>query len=169
MSYTLGIQPTRVTDTAEFSLGTIAFDHAGCGYIYLEADSAIAAGFTVIVHADGGCDEVGSTNGANGTGIGKLVAVAPEVAIASGQFFWGCVLAPAIAGKRAMLADSCLAHTRLKPLCDTASAGILDDDEDSAMYIHGLTAAVAGDASTGSLEVVNICWPHVAWDDIEAG
>lgn len=158
----------RVDTVKQFALGTVAFDQAGCGYIYLEADSAVAAGHTVIIHADGGCDEVGSTNGANGTGIGKQVAVAPESAIASGEFFWGCIYAPAVAGKRAMLADSCLAHTRLKPLGDTTSAGVLDDDEDSAMYIHGITAAVAGDASTGSLEVVHITWPSVAWDDIEA-
>lgn len=166
--YTIGMDFDRVDATRQFDLGTVAFNSDGTGYIYLEADSAVAAGHTVIIHADGGCDEVGSTNGANGTGIGKQVAVAPESAIASGEFFWGCIFAPASAGKRAMLADSCLAHTRLKPLGDTTSAGILDDDEDAAMYIHGITATAAGDASTGSLEVVQITWPHVAWDDIEA-
>lgn len=159
----------RVDTVKQFRLGTVAFDQLGCGYIYLEADSAIAAGYTVIIHADGGCDEVGSTNGANGTGVGKQVAVAPEQTIASGSFFWGCVYAPAVAGKRAYLAADALAHTRLKPLGDTTSAGILDDDEDAAMYIHGITGTAAGDASTGSLEIVQITWPHVAWDDIEAG
>src|SRR5690606_27845221 len=163
--FAMGIDPNRVDDTPRFRLGSRGTKFDGSEWMYLEADSTIAASAAVIIHDDGGADEIGSTNAA--AGVGKQVAVAPpspSQSIVDGKFFWGCVYAPAVAGVKVMAANEATGHVRAIPHGDTTDAGIVAEAADGDPYIHGLVLA----ADVGSTDAPTLCivnYPVVATDD----
>jgi hypothetical protein len=77
-----GLNPAQVDDTAGFAPGTLAVDHLGNEYCYVQAGGTIAAGTS------------GTVTGGVGISTGTAPA-APSQSIVNGKYFWAMVRAGA--------------------------------------------------------------------------
>jgi len=153
------IDPTQVDSEALYSLGSRRRLADGTEYVYIEADAAIAAFEVCIIHGDGGAEGVTTALvSTSDAGVGKHLAV-PQVAIASGKFGWGCIYAPIVAGKKALVAASCVAF---RLLCTTATKGVLDDTLLIGSVVRGIILSVTATGAVAGL--VGITYPVA--DDI---
>lgn len=157
--FKIGIDVTRVTAAAEFTLGTLGAVVTTAGskiYMYVKAGSGGITGDGYIVNIDGSsfvADMITTTTTAPGTGAGKACAVA-RAAFTAAYYGWVQVYG---AGTFRTLA-SCAAYTLVN---STATAGAVDDDASAgAEVIAGLTL----DTATGGAEANTagwINWPRV--------
>jgi hypothetical protein len=156
--YQFGIDPTKVSSTAEFEPGTVAFNSTSDGskgYIYVQANGAIT-GDGYVCDIDGSSFDAAmstTTTTAPGTGQGKPVGIA-RVAFADNEFGWLQVFGP---GTVRTLA-SAAAYTALN---STATAGAVDDDATSgAEVIEGIALDTAtGGSAASTAGFIN--WPKV--------
>lgn len=148
--YQLGIDPTRVSTTAEFNIGTVAFNSTTAGskgYIYVQANGAIT-GDGYVCDIDGSTFDAAmstTTTTAPGTGQGKAVGVA-RVAFADNDYGWLQIYGPGTV----RVSASAAAYTALN---STATAGQIDDDATTgAEVIDGviLDTANGGAAATAA-------------------
>lgn len=148
-----GLDFTKVfaaADTPEFEPLTVAFDHEGRGYMFVQGKtgSTIVAGDVCQVEEDGLASEVTTTTSAPGTGAGLPVGVGVSTIAALG---WGWLqvygVVPAI-----NVATAAAVHTHLN---STATAGRVDDDATvGAEVIDGLTTTAA-EASNSAAGILN--------------
>lgn len=163
----IGVQVLTVDDSvdgAQYKLGLRKRRYDGTEWIYLEADAAIDEADTVIIHADYGTEALTTTLAAAGTGQGKKLAVAPEgslsQAIATGDFYWGCIYAPGAAGILANMEGAAVKYTQLYT---EATAGHLSDTFVSAGKVMGIVATVTA-GTADQTEIVEINYPFLAAD-----
>lgn len=157
--YQIGIDPTRVTTTPEFAIGTVIFNSDGAngtkGYVYVQANGAITGtGYVCDIDSSSG-DAVmcTTTTTAPGAGAGKQVGVA-RAAFADNEYGWLQIYGQGVI----RVAASCAAYTLLN---STATAGQIDDDATAgAEVIDGIVLDVANGASAGLVDGF-INWPRV--------
>lgn len=156
--YQFGIDPTKVSATAEFDLGQIAFNATSDGtkgYIYVIANGAITGdGYVCDIDVSSfDADMCTTTTTAPGTGAGKPVGVA-RVAFADNDYGWLQVYGVGTV----RTAASCAAYTIIN---STGTEGVLDDDAGSgAEVIDGIIL----DTATGGAEAATagyLNWPKV--------
>lgn len=158
--YIAGFNPTRVDDSLvgkQFGLGTLAAHDDGTIWMYLEADEAIDPMDVVVIQSDGGALQLTATTGAAATGGGMQCAVVAEVpsqAIAAGDFFWGCVFAPAVAGVKF---NAVASVDDFVELYASATDGHLTDVFDGDVAIRGIVSTEGDDVEP----VGAITWPRV--------
>jgi hypothetical protein len=143
--FILGVDPSKVDDTAEFTLGSRGVKHDGSEWMYLEAAEAIDPMDVVIVDLGGEALQLTATTGASGTGMGKQCAVVAETVsqdIVDGKFFWGCIYAPAVAGIKFNAVASVEDFTLL---CASSTDGHLTDVLDLDAVVLGIVSAEADD------------------------
>lgn len=143
--FMLGIDPSQVDDTAKFKLGSRGCAHDGTEWMYLEAGGTINPMDVVLVDLGGECVQLDTTVGAVGTGMGKQLAVVAETVsqdIVDGKFFWGCIYAPAVAGRKFNAVASVEDFTTL---CASATAGHLTDVLDLDQVALGIVSAETDD------------------------
>ena len=156
----LGCKPGKVTDSLnlpEAGLGQLAFNSDGTVWVYCEADAAINAMDVVIIHSDGGAQAITATLGAVGTGLGKTVGVVAETlsqSIATGDFFWACRYAPAIAGIKFNAVASVEDY---EELYTSGTTGHLTDVFDGDQAVRGIVSTEADDVEP--VGVIN--WPQL--------
>lgn len=156
--YQFGIDPTKVSTSAEFEVGTVAFnstDAGAKGYIYVQANGAIT-GDGYVCDIDGSSFDAAmstTTTTAPGTGQGKAVGIA-RAAFADNEYGWLQVYGAGTIRTSA----SAAAYTNLN---STATAGQVDDDATAgAEVIDGITLDVAtGGAAAVTAGFIN--WPKV--------
>lgn len=156
MGFASGVDPTAVHSSASFKLGTVAWDHAGRAFQYVEFDEDNDAFEAAIIHDDFGAEPIETTESAAGTGQGKQVGV-PLVDFVTGEFGWVCRYGSG-SDIKVFVEASCAAFTLLNT---TGTDGSLDDDASTgAEEIPGLvvTTAAGGQKET-ELAVLN--WPYV--------
>jgi hypothetical protein len=157
--YVSGIDPTDVSATAKFGLGTIAFNETSAGakgYMYVQDSGSGITGAGYVVDIDGSSFAAvmtTTTTAAPGTGTGKPVGVA-QAAFTASYYGWVQVYGPSLV----RVSASCAAYTRINT---TATAGQLDDDATTgARVIDGIVLDVARAASAGTAAGV-LTWPRV--------
>lgn len=163
----LGIDPTRVTTSAEFRLGSVGgYDHPTYGYqeyVYGKAGSAIVAGGVAVnlpnsTVVNGEWTALTTTNAAQGTGGGAPLGVA-QVAFADDEYGWFL-----IKGTGGVITyASAAVNTRLYT---TATAGYLEDVSTSTLSVVGITLTIA----TGGASAVNtsakVLYPYVGISNV---
>lgn len=160
----IGVQADTVDDSLDgnsYRLGLRRERWDGSVWQRLEADGTIAASDAVIVHADQGAAAITTTLAADSAGVGKQVAVAPPTpsqSIAVGDFFWGCVFAPANAGVPVNVLTSANAGRLLNT---TATAGNLDDTLLIATTVPGINITTDEPGSGAAAIAANINYPLV--------
>ncbi len=143
----MGIDPTAVTSTSKFGLGSIGANTTSEGtkiYIYVQDSGAGITGDGYVADVDGSAFTAimsSTTTTAPGTGAGKLVGVA-RAAFTASYYGWLQIFG---AGTIRVSA-SCAAYTVIN---STATPGQLDDDATaSSEVIDGIIIdATAGGAA----------------------
>lgn len=156
--YQFGIDPTKVSTSAEFEVGTVAFnstDAGAKGYVYVQANGAIT-GDGYVCDIDGSSFDAAmstTTTTAPGTGQGKTVGVA-RTAFADNEYGWLQVYGAGTV----RVSASAAAYTNLN---STATAGQIDDDATAgAEVIDGIVLAAANGGAAGTAAGF-INWPRV--------
>lgn len=148
MSYII-FNPAQVDATKQFALGTVATDHLGRDWIYVEADAALDAGDMAIIHGDFGAEGVTATLAAHDAGAGKICGLT-VTALASGEFGW---LARKGTGSDFLLKLVGVVDD-FQPLAPTSTAGELDNFDAGSATAPFITGCVITTASGGAeLEV----------------
>lgn len=147
-SSVIGVNLTRVDDSALFPVGTIVNLNDGGQAMYVQATtSALSTYAAVSIDANGLATMLTTTNAATSPRIGFA-----QVSVATGKFGWvhlgGNVLVN--------LAASCAPSV---PLFTTATAGVLDDAIVSAGYVHGIIAVTSISNATAVTCVAQ--YPHI--------
>jgi hypothetical protein len=139
---TLGIDPTRVTATAEFLLGQRASIETSAGtkeYIYVKDSGSGITGAGYVCDMDVStfyATMTSTTTTAPGTGAGKPVGVA-RAAFTASYYGWLQIYGAGTI----LVGASCAAYTLIN---STGTAGALDDDASAgAEIIAGVTLDVA--------------------------
>lgn len=157
--YQIGIDPTRVSTTPEFAVGTVVFNSDGAngakGYVYVQANGAITGtGYVCDIDSSSGDAAMcTTTTTAPGTGAGKLVGVA-RTAFADNEYGWLQIYGPGLV----RVAASAAAYTILN---STATAGQIDDDATaSSEVINGIVLDTANGGAAGTVAGF-LNWPNV--------
>jgi len=141
----IGANPSRLTTSAEYSLGTRASGKDGSEFVYVQADGAVAATDVVVISEAWQADSIDTTNSA--AALGDKVGVA-RAAFADNEYGWVQVHGVVDAIN---VASSCAPNVKLN---STATAGRIDDDATTgAETIAGLytTGAEGSNAAAGVL------------------
>lgn len=157
--YQIGIDPTEVSATPRFTVGTVVFNSDGAngtkGYVYVQANGAITGtGYVCDIDSSSGDAAMcTTTTTAPGTGAGKLVGVA-RATFADNEYGWLQVYGPGVV----RVSASAAAYTLLN---STATAGQLDDDATAgAEIIDGIVLDVANGGAAGVVAGF-LNWPKV--------
>lgn len=154
----LGIDPTRVSTTPEFKIGSVVSTNDSTGtksYIYVQANGAIT-GTGYVCDIDVSTFDAAmstTTTTAPGTGAGKPVGIA-RTAFADNEYGWLQVYGTGVI----RVSASAAAYTNLN---STATAGQIDDDATAgAEVIDGVILDTAnGGAASTVAGFIN--WPKV--------
>ena len=158
--YISGIDPTDVSATAKFAVGTIGWLNTSAGpkgYIYVQDDGSGITGDGYVALVDGSAYTAvmaSTTSSAPGTGAGKLAGVA-RAAFTASYYGWLQIFGAGTV----RTAASCAAYTLLNT---TGTAGQVDDDATAgAEVIEGIVLDTAtGGAAASTAGFLN--WPKVS-------
>ena len=126
-SSTIGLDPTRVTSSPEFGLGS--FGHRDdAEYVYVKASGAISAAGEVL--AIDGLNQAAPLTTSNDA-VGRRVGVAPGV-VTSGSYFWALLRGETLF----LVAGNCSANSALRA---TSTSGVVDDSG-SGPVLDGMVA-----------------------------
>lgn len=148
--YLMGIDPTDVSSTAKFGLGSIGANTTSAGtklYMYVRDSGSGITGDGYVVDIDGSAFTAvmsTTTTTAPGTGQGKSVGIA-RAAFTANYYGWVQIYGAGTV----RVAASCAAYTRLN---STATAGQIDDDGTAGSeIIHGVVLDTANGGSAGTV------------------
>lgn len=157
--YQIGIDPTRVSTSPEFVIGTVVFNSDNAngtkGYVYVQANGAITGtGYVCDIDSSSGDAAMSTTTTtAPAAGAGKQVGVA-RTAFADNEYGWLQVYGQGVV----RVAASAAAYTLLN---STATAGQIDDDATAgAEVIDGIVLDVANGGAAGTVAGF-LNWPKV--------
>lgn len=158
--YISGINPTDVSSTAQFKVGTIGWNMTSAGpkgYIYVQDSGSGITGDGYVALVDGSdftAVMASTTTSAPGTGAGKLAGVA-RAAFTASYYGWLQIFGAGTV----RTAASCAAYTVINT---TGTAGQLDDDASAgAEVIEGIVLDTAtGGAAASTAGFIN--WPKVS-------
>ena len=157
--YISGIDPTDVSSTAKFTVGTIGWNMTSAGpkgYIYVQDSGSGITGDGYVALVDGSAFTAvmaSTTTSAPGTGAGKLAGVA-RAAFTASYYGWLQIFGAGTV----RTAASCAAYTVINT---TATGGQLDDDATAgAEVIDGIVLDTAtGGSAASTAGFLN--WPKV--------
>ena len=157
--YISGIDPTDVSATAKFSVGTVGWNQTSAGpkgYIYVQDSGSGITGDGYVALVDGSAFTAvmaSTTTSAPGAGAGKLAGVA-RAAFTASYYGWLQIFGAGTV----RTAASCAAYTVINT---TGTAGQLDDDATAgAEVVDGIVLDTAtGGAAAETAAFMN--WPKV--------
>jgi len=135
----IGVDLTKTTSVAQFSLGTLVHTNDGGMYEYCQAASEVSTGAAVVIF-EGNTVRMAETSIVNDAGTGKKIGFA-QVSIASAYYGWVARMGKVLCN----LADDCADNV---PLFTTATAGVLDDATVSNCLVAGVYLPVTASIAT---------------------
>lgn len=139
VSSLIGVNLTRVDDSALFPLGTVVNLSDGGQAMYVHSStSALSTYSAVSIGVDGVATQLTTTNAENSPRVGFA-----QVSIGTSKFGWVHLGGQVVVNLAAQCAD-------LVPLFTTATAGVLDDATVTAGYVIGLISQTTISNATGA-------------------
>ena len=148
--YILGIDPTRVTEDAEFVLGAVGFNDDGKGWKYVQAAGGIAINRVSRIDEDGQAAELSTSNDDPGIPLGVA-----QTAFADNEYGWLQIF-----GNARVFVNGAVAAGE-KPVATAEAGSITDGTAEPILQGIYFPDAIA-DNGTGD---VVLTWAHVGAEE----